>query len=99
MPKFKKPFQPGAILHEVIVGAFRTGGTSFEAWCKENGVHPSTARTATYGQSGGAQGRALLKKIIGAAGEDLVGAGYAKRMIAEASRLKDAKADAEASSK
>ncbi|KJZ21851.1 hypothetical protein [Tritonibacter mobilis] len=98
MPNFRKPFQPGAILHEVIVGAFRSAGTSFEVWCKENGVHPSTARTATYGQSGGAQGRALLKRIISAAGEDLVTAGYSKRMIAEASHLSEATDDAKASS-
>lgn len=100
MPKFIKPFQPGAILHEVIVGAFRSAGTSFEAWCKENGVHPSTARTATYGQSGGSQGRALLQRIINAAGEDLVSAGYAKRMIAEATRLSEpSETNAESASK
>lgn len=98
MSKFSKPYQPGAILHEVIVGAFRASGTSFEAWCKKSGIHPSTARTATYGQSGGTQGRALLKRIITAAGEEMVSAGYSKRMIAEASHLSEATDDAKASS-
>lgn len=82
-------FQPGTILHEVIVGAFRSAGTSFEAWCAENGVHPSTARTATYGQSGGDKGKALLGQIIDAAGRDLVAAAYRKRMIMEAQRLEE----------
>ena len=76
MSKFSKPYQPGAILHEVIVGAFRASGTSFEAWCK----------------------RALLKRIIAAAGEEMVSAGYSKRMIAEASHLSEATDDAKASS-
>ncbi|MBW3243131.1 hypothetical protein KUV57_10520 [Epibacterium sp. DP7N7-1] len=98
MSKFSKPYQPGAILHEVIVGAFRASGTSFEAWCKKSGIHPSTARTATYGQSGGTQGRALLKRIITAAGEEMVSAGYSKRMIAEVSHLSEATDDAKASS-
>lgn len=88
MPMKEKMFQPGAILHEVIVGVFRSAGTSFEAWCKTNQVHPSTARTATYGQSGGNQGRALLDRIIDAAGRDLVRSAYSKRMIGEAARLK-----------
>ncbi|EEW59427.1 hypothetical protein SCH4B_1727 [Ruegeria sp. TrichCH4B] len=98
MSKFSKPYQPGAILHEVIVGAFRASGTSFEAWCKKSGIHPSTARTATYGQSGGTQGRALLKRIITAAGEEMVLAGYSKRMIAEVSHLSEVTDDAKASS-
>ncbi len=87
MPKKTKTYQPGAILHEVIVGAFRSAGTSFEAWCKENDVHPSTARQATYGQSGGVRGGSLLRRIIESAGEDLVAAGYAKRVVAEADRV------------
>jgi lambda repressor-like predicted transcriptional regulator len=97
MPKFSKPYQPGAILHEVIVGAFRASGTSFETWCRKNGVHPSTARTATYGQSGGTQGRALLKRIIAAAGEEMVSTAYTKRMIAEASHLSEVTDKAKAS--
>ena len=83
-----KMFQPGAVLHEVIVGAFRSAGTSFEAWCAENRVHPSTARNATYGQSGGDRGGDLRERIIDAAGRDVVAMSYYKRMVAEAERLK-----------
>lgn len=83
-----KMFQPGAVLHEVIVGAFRSAGSSLEAWCAANNVHPSTARNATYGQSGGDKGRALLARIIDAAGRDVVTVAYAKRISTEAARLK-----------
>lgn len=83
-----KMFQPGAVLHEVIVGAFRSAGSSFEAWCAENNVHPSTARNATFGQSGGDKGRELRARIIEAAGRDVVAVAYAKRISTEAERLK-----------
>ncbi len=92
MPVKDKMFQPGAILHEVIVGTLRSAGTSFEAWCDKNGVHPSTARTATYGQSGGDKGQALLKRLIDDAGPELVLAAYRKRMILEAQKLEGAAA-------
>lgn len=87
-----KMFQPGAILHEVIDGAFRSAGTTFETWCKANGVHPSTARNATYGQSAGDRGRELRRKIIEAAGRDVVELAYRKRMIMEAEKLQGAAA-------
>ncbi len=80
-------FQPGTILHEVIAGVFRASGTTFEAWCRENDVHPSTARNATYGQSAGNRGGAMLERIIDAAGHELVSAAYRKRMLDEARRL------------
>lgn len=78
-----KDFQPGTILHEVIVGAFRAKGTSFRAWCDENGVNYSTARLATYGQSGGERGRRMLDNMIRDAGPDVVAAAYRQRMMAE----------------
>ena len=87
-----KMFQPGAILHEVIAGTFRASGTSFEAWCKANGVHPSTAKNATYGQSAGDRGRELRQRIIEAAGRDVVEMAYRKRMIMEAEKLQGAAA-------
>jgi len=80
-------FQPGAILHEVIDGALRSAGSSFDAWCRENGVHPSTARNATYGQSGGDRGAELRRRIINDAGRDLVEVAYSRRMILEAQKL------------
>ncbi|PID35383.1 MAG: hypothetical protein CSA73_00565 [Rhodobacterales bacterium] len=87
-----KMFQPGAILHEVIVGAFRAKGTSFDAWCTQNGVNRSTARLATYGQSGGERGKELLKAMIEDAGVTVVEAAYRKRMIMEAEKLQGAAA-------
>lgn len=87
-----KMFQPGTILHEVIDGAFRTMGTNFEAWCRENNIHPSTARNATFGQSAGDKGEAMRNRIIDAAGRAEVTAAYRKRMVMEADRLQGAAA-------
>lgn len=87
-----KMFQPGSILHEVIVGAFRAKGTSFDAWCTQNGVNRSTARLATYGQSGGERGKELLHSMIEDAGETVVEAAYRKRMLMEAEKLAGAAA-------
>ncbi len=82
-----KMFQPGTILHEVIVGAFRANGTSFRAWCDQNGINYSTARLATYGQSGGERGQELLNTMIEDAGPTVVEAAYRKRMLVEAEKL------------
>ncbi|MDO9527123.1 MAG: hypothetical protein Q7J57_16550 [Gemmobacter sp.] len=81
-------FQPGAILHDAIVGTFRAHGGSFERWCQENGITPSTARNATFGQSRGPKGRALLGRIIDDAGRDFVRRAYAARIEAYASAVK-----------
>ena len=80
-------FQPGVILHEVIVGAFRAKGTSFNQWCRDNDILVNTARLATYGQSGGDRGRAVLEKMISDAGEEVVSAAYASRMQTEAAKI------------
>lgn len=85
-----KIFQPGSILHEVIDESLRSMGTTFVAWCRENNVHPSTARNATHGQSSGARGEELRERIIDAAGRDTVQIPYTKRMMMEAYRLKEA---------
>ncbi|MCU9850386.1 hypothetical protein OEZ60_20585 [Defluviimonas sp. WL0024] len=73
-------FQPGAILHDAIVGSFRAGGRSFEVWCADHGISPATARNVTFGQSKGPKGRALLARIIDAAGRDVVRAAYEARL-------------------
>lgn len=75
-------FQPGAILHDAIMGAFKARGGSFEAWLSENGINPATARGATFGQSKGPKGRALLERIIAAAGPEVVRAAYVARITA-----------------
>lgn len=82
------PYQPGAILHDAVVGSFKARGASFESWCAENGVAPSAARNATYGQSKGPKGRALLARMIQAAGPEVVEAAYLARLKSHVSDLK-----------
>ena len=81
-------FQPGAILHDAIVGTFRAHGRSFEGWCKENGVTASNARNATFGQSRGPKGKELLARIVEAAGPDFLHMAYAKRITEYAAQVK-----------
>lgn len=73
-------YQPGAILHEAIVGSFRANGDNFTAWCKRHGITPAVARNATFGQSRGPAGRALLARLIEGAGPDFVKRAYARRL-------------------
>lgn len=85
------PFQPGVMLHEAIVGAFRASGGSFESWCVENGVTPSIARNATYGVMKGPKGQVLLARLIAAAGPEVVKAGYMARLKRHVSDLRGGK--------
>lgn len=82
------PYQPGAILHEAIVGAFRASGSGFEAWCASNKIAPSVARSATFGQSRGPKGKALLVRIVQAAGPEVVEAAYMARLKSHSHTLK-----------
>ncbi|MCX7301338.1 MAG: hypothetical protein NTX73_13365 [Rhodobacterales bacterium] len=82
-----RDFQPGAILHQVVVGAFRMQGKTLHHWCLENGVTPASVRNSTYGQASGPVGRALLERAIDAAGREVVSDLYARRMREEAERL------------
>ena len=82
------PFQPGAIMHDAVVGAFKARGGSFEVWCAQNGVAPSAARNATFGQSKGPKGRALLARLVEAAGVDVVRAAYLARTKAHFTAIK-----------
>lgn len=79
-----KKFQPGAILHEAIIGAFRANGDNFNDWCRRNGITPSVARNATFGQSRGPAGVALLARLIEGAGPDFVERAYARRLAEHA---------------
>ena len=90
MTQSKFNFQPGAILHDAIVGTFRARGGSFSKWCKENGVHPGVARNATFGQSRGPAGQKLLNQIIEAAGPDFLRMAYAKRIAEYAETVREA---------
>ena len=78
----RKPpeFQPGAILHEVIVGAFRARGLTLNEWCKENGIKPMAARNSTFGQARGEIGQKVLDRMIDAAGRDFVRDAYQRRV-------------------
>lgn len=82
------PYQPGVMLHEAIVGAFRASGGSFEVWCAENAINPSNARNATYGVMKGPKGQELLARLIDAAGSEVVKAGYMARLRKHVSMLK-----------
>lgn len=81
-------FQPGSVLHDAIVGTFRAHGRSFEKWCKENGINPGVARNATFGQSRGPSGQALLARLIDAAGSEFVAKAYEARLRASLASLK-----------
>jgi hypothetical protein len=81
-------FQPGAILHEVLVGAFRASGTTFERWCHENGITPTNARGCTFGQSRGPEGRKNLNRMIDAAGREFVRDAYLRRLVEHCEQLK-----------
>lgn len=83
------PYQAGSILHDAIVGAFKTSGGSFDAWCEQNQINPSAARNVTYGQSKGPKGRALLARLIEAAGPEVVHAAYMSRLKSHVADLKN----------
>lgn len=88
MPQTPPEFQPGAILHEVLVGAFRARGTTFEGWCHENGLTPTSARACTFGQSRGAVGRKNLNRMIDAAGREFVRDAYLRRLVEHCDQIK-----------
>ncbi|SMH36052.1 hypothetical protein [Maritimibacter sp. HL-12] len=91
MTDAKAKFQPGAILHETLVGAFRANGDNLNAWCKRNGIKVEVARNATFGQSRGPVGRAALEKMIDAAGREFVEQAYARRLLEHAAQFKGGK--------
>lgn len=80
MSEERFPFQPGAMLHDAIIGAFRAQGGSFEVWLSEQGIASATARGATYGQSKGPKGRETLARILEAANPDIVRTLYLERL-------------------
>ncbi len=89
MTKETFPYQPGAILHSAIIGAFRATGGSFEGWCRNNGIEPTNARNATYGVMKGPRGQEILAMMIEAAGADVVKAGYLTRFKRYSQELKN----------
>lgn len=80
MPSNKVDFQPGSILADVLVGAFRVSGTTFDQWCHANGVTQGNARNAAFGMSRSPQARIIVKAMIEAAGRDFVRDAYLRRL-------------------
>ncbi|REF69738.1 hypothetical protein E3U25_18300 [Paracoccus versutus] len=83
-------FQPGAVLHEAVIGGLRANGTNFSAWCRENGVIETVARQATFGQSRGENGQDILARLIEAAGPDFVRQVYERRLLDHADQIRAA---------
>jgi len=88
MPQQQYDFQPGAVLHEAVMGGLRANGTTFSRWCRENGVLQTVARQATFGQSRGENGQAILAKLIEAAGPDFVRTVYERRFLEHADTIR-----------
>lgn len=80
-------FQPGTILYEVILGAFKASGISFEEWCRANDVNPAAARSALKGFSTGTQGQAVIRKLVEGAGAEVVKVAYRIRIERHAAEV------------
>lgn len=80
MTVMRVEFQPGAILHDVVSGAFRMQGTTLEQWCKAAGLKPMNVRYAMYGVIRSDAGQAAIEQVVEAAGRDVVISAYTRRM-------------------
>ena len=85
----RKPpeFQPGLILLDVLSGAFRARGTTFEGWCKANDLGTMNVRNAALGGSKSELAKKALEKAIDAAGREFVMKVYRDRVIEHAAQL------------
>jgi len=88
MSDFIENFQPGRILNDAIVAAFRANGTNLGEWCRENDVLQQHARMVLLGSWSGEKGKALLTRLIEAAGSDTVQYLYSERIHRESKDLK-----------
>ena len=82
-------FQPGEILHDAILGAFRASGRSFESWCKDKGMAPGGGRGVTHGTMKGPKAKALLSQMIADAGPEVIEVGYLTRLRAHLATFGD----------
>ncbi len=80
-------FQPGIILHEVVIGCFKASGVSLHRWCKENGISQAAAYGALKGANTGERGSALLQHLIDVAGRPVVSAAYRVRIERHAAEV------------
>lgn len=87
-------FQPGLILYEVVLGAFKASGIAFQVWCQDNNVNATVARNALKGVNTGTAGQAVRAKLIEAAGPEVVEIAYRTRMNTETARVNAAAAGA-----
>lgn len=55
----------------MVRAGFVQQGSTLGAWCRENNVWPSNARTSLYGSWDGPKAHALRKRLIDAAGLDI----------------------------
>ena len=65
-----KGFIPGQTLYFRVRGGFVTQGTTITKWCKENNIHPSSARLALLGGWTGPKAKSTCAKLITASGID-----------------------------
>lgn len=57
-----------AMRHRRVRAAFLCQGTSFDAWCRQNGVHPQNAHKAMTGRWSGPKAAQLVDRILSASG-------------------------------
>ena len=90
MSVLNKMFQPSRILYEVVVGTFKSSGTPFEVWCRQNDITPNIARNALLGASISVNGQALLERLVDGAGRQVVTVAYRQRMERRVDDLNEA---------
>lgn len=88
MPPKTPPYQPGAILHDAIMAGLRARGRTLVDFCASRGIDVQAARQATFGQSGGPRGRAIVADLISEAGPEFVHQVYVTRMAEHFAALK-----------
>ena len=67
MAQKQEEFQPGALLHAVLVGVFRARGTTYDRWCKANGVTQGNPRLIPSSRPFQRSGRAPVRLLDGSA--------------------------------
>jgi hypothetical protein len=65
-----KEFIPGESLYLAVRGGFIIQGTTFTKWCKQNSIHPTSARLALLGGWSGPKGKELRARLVNASSID-----------------------------
>ncbi|MGV6840016.1 MAG: hypothetical protein ACWA40_07450 [Planktomarina sp.] len=74
------PYEPGVILHDAIIGAFRARGETLLGWCKAHGIDQRYVKTATTGLSCGPRAVELVEQLVEGAGAEAVHWNYKNRL-------------------